>query len=59
MTLRIHDVLGREVATLVNAEQSPGRYRVMFDARNLTSGVYFYRLRAGNFIDTKKLVLVK
>jgi len=59
VSLKVLDVLGREVATLVNAEQSPGRYQVMFDARNLTSGVYFYRPRAGNFVDTKKLMLAK
>lgn len=65
--LRVYDVLGREVATLVDAEQSPGRHQVMFDAANLTSGVYFCRLQARplfggqavNLVDTKKLVLVK
>jgi hypothetical protein len=59
VNLKVYDVLGREVAILVNAEQSPGRYQVMFDARGLMSGVYFYQLRAGSFADTKKLVLVK
>jgi len=57
--LGVYDLLGREVATLVDAEQSPGRYQVMFDARTLPSGVYFYQLRAGHFVDTKKLLLVK
>jgi len=57
--LKVFDALGREVATLVEAQQSAGRYRVTFDASNLTSGTYFYRLQAGNSVDTKKLVLVK
>jgi hypothetical protein len=59
VTLKVFDALGREVATLVEAQQSAGKYRVTFDARNLTSGTYFYRLQAGNFVDTKKLILVK
>jgi hypothetical protein len=59
VTLKVFDALGREVATLVQAEQSAGRYRVTFDAGNLTSGTYFYRLQAGNSVDTKKLLLVK
>ena len=59
VTLKVFDALGREVATLVEAQQSAGRYRVTFDASNLTSGTYFYRLQAGNSVDTKKLVLVK
>jgi hypothetical protein len=44
VTLKVFDALGREVATLVEAQQSAGRYRVTFDASNLTSGTYFYRL---------------
>jgi hypothetical protein len=59
VTLKVFDALGREVATLVQAEQSAGRYRVTFDASNLTSGTYFCRLQAGNSVDTKKLLLVK
>jgi hypothetical protein len=59
VTLKVFDALGRGVATLVEAQQSAGRYRVTFDASNLTSGTYFYRLQAGNSVDTKKLVLVK
>ena len=57
------DVLGKEVVTLVNEKQSatggPGTYQVEFDGSNLTSGVYFYRLTAGEFTDTKMMVLVK
>ena len=59
VTLKVFDALGREVATLVEAQQSAGRYKVTFDASNLSSGVYFYMLQAGNLVDTKKLLLVK
>ena len=59
VTLKVYDVLGREVATLVNEEKLSGSYEVEFDGSNLSSGVYFYRMRAGDFIDTKKFVLIK
>ncbi|MDE3058273.1 MAG: Ig-like domain-containing protein [Bacteroidota bacterium] len=59
VTLKVYDVLGREVATLVNEQKSPGTYEVNFDARLLPSGVYFYRLEAGSFAETKKLVVVR
>ena len=55
----VFDLLGREVATLVNDEMSAGNYTVDFDASSLSSGVYFYRLDAGNFTQTKKMLLVK
>ena len=58
-TLRVYDALGKEVATLLNGEMNPGRYTVQWDAGNLPSGVYFYRLQAGQFAETKKLVLMK
>ncbi len=57
--LKIYDVLGREVATLVNQKQSSGNYKVKFDASKLNSGVYFYTLRAGDFVSTKKMILMK
>ena len=57
--LTVYDVLGREVATLVNAKQTPGKYSVQFDANHLSSGVYFYTLRAGNFVQTRKMVLMR
>ncbi|MCX6149796.1 MAG: T9SS type A sorting domain-containing protein [Ignavibacteriales bacterium] len=57
--LKIFDVLGKEVATLVNEEKSIGNYEVHFDGSNLSSGVYIYRLKAGNFFNTKKIVLIK
>ncbi len=59
VTLKIYDVLGREVATLVNQEQNPGSHVVTFNAGKLASGVYFYRLDTGTFKVTKKMVLVK
>jgi aminopeptidase N len=59
VTVKVYDILGKEVATLVNGEMNPGRYTVRWDAGNLPSGVYFYRLQAGQFAETKKLVLMK
>jgi hypothetical protein len=59
VNLIVCDVLGREVATLVNEMRPAGVYTVRWDASSLPSGVYFYRLRAGNFVETKKMVLAK
>ncbi len=57
--LKIYDVLGNVVATLVNEEKPTGVYEVEFNASNLSSGIYFYKLQAGSFIQTKKMILVK
>ena len=59
VTLKVFDVLGREVAKLVNGELNAGEHSVVFDADGLSSGIYFYRLQAGDFVDTKKLVMLK
>ncbi len=59
VSLKMFDVLGRETATLVNEAKESGSYTVTFDASNLTSGVYYYRLSAGTFTETKKLLLLK
>ena len=59
VTLKVYDVLGNEVAILVNDEKPTGTYELNWNAANLPSGVYFYRLQAGNFVDTKKMVLLK
>ncbi|HSW54269.1 MAG TPA: T9SS type A sorting domain-containing protein [Ignavibacteriaceae bacterium] len=59
VTLKVYDVLGNEVATLVNEEQSAGVYEIEFDASKLSSGVYFYRLQADAFSETKKFTLIK
>jgi hypothetical protein len=63
VSLKIYDALGRDIVTLVNEDQSTGTYKVPFYARNITSGIYFYRLQirqpSGTFTETKKLVLLK
>jgi hypothetical protein len=57
--LVVYDILGREVAVLVNDLQAPGWHAVTFDARGVSSGVYFYRLTAGDVVDTKRLLVIK
>ena len=59
VSLKVYDVLGREVATLVNEVEQPGRYSITFGARGLSSGVYFYRLVVGNSVITRRMVLIK
>ncbi len=59
VTLKVYDVLGSEIIVLVNGEKSKGSYEVEFDGTNLSSGIYFYRLQAGGFTETKKMVLMK
>jgi hypothetical protein len=59
VTLKVFDILGREIETLVNEEKTAGSYKINFNGSKLSSGVYFYQLRAGSFIETKKLVLLK
>ncbi len=59
VSLKVYDVLGNEVATLVNEEKIAGSYEVEFKAENLSSGIYFYTLQAGSFTQTKKLILMK
>ncbi len=58
-TLKVYSVLGQEVATLINEEKSPGVYEVNFNGLNLTSGTYIYKLQAGKFVETKKMILLK
>jgi len=59
IVLKVFDVLGREVATLVNEQKEGGTYKVQFDATDIAGGVYFYRMHAGNFVETRKLLLLK
>jgi hypothetical protein len=59
VVLRVFDILGREVATLVNQNQKPGNYKVEFDSSKLSSGVYFYRLKTDEFIESKRMILIK
>jgi len=58
-SLKVYDVLGNEVVTLVNEELQNGSYEIEFDAFGLTSGIYFYKLQSGSFIETKKMLLLK
>ena len=58
-TLKIYDVLGNEITTLVNEDKPVGEYEIEFNGSQLSSGVYFYQLKSGNFIQTKKMILVK
>ena len=59
VTLKVYDILGRLVKTLVNEFKEAGFYTVQFDGTNLSSGVYFYKIEAGSFVQSKKMVLVK
>ncbi|MDZ7766250.1 MAG: T9SS type A sorting domain-containing protein [Melioribacteraceae bacterium] len=59
VSLKVYDILGREIKTLVNEVKSPGSYEVQFDAPQLASGVYFYRLTASDFVQTKKMILLR
>ncbi|MBN2572431.1 MAG: phosphodiester glycosidase family protein, partial [Ignavibacteriales bacterium] len=57
--LKVYNILGQDVATLVNEEKAPGVYEVTFDGTNLTSGIYFYRIQTGNYSDVKKMIILK
>jgi hypothetical protein len=59
VNLVVFDILGREVVTLVNEVKNPGNYEAKFDASDFASGIYFYRMEASEFIDVKKMVLIK
>jgi aminopeptidase N len=59
VTLKVYDVLGKEVATLANTTMNPGTYTIPWNAGNLPTGIYFYRLQAGQFVQTRKLTLLK
>lgn len=58
-SLKVYNILGKEVATLVNEFRNAGKFEVTFDAAQLTSGVYFYKLQSGSFVETKKMLLLK
>jgi len=59
VVIKVFCILGNEIETLVNEEKSVGSYEFEFNATNLPSGIYFYRLQAGSFVETKKMVLMK
>jgi len=57
--MRVYDILGNEVATLVNETKAPGNYSAVFDASSFASGIYIYTLRTNSFVETKKMMLMK
>ena len=59
ITLKVYDIVGNQIATLVDEFKSAGKYEVEFGAANLASGIYFYKLQAGSFVETKKMVLIR
>ena len=59
VSLKIYDVLGNEVSNIVNGQLDAGQYEYNFNAENLSSGIYFYTLQAGNFTQTRKMILMK
>ena len=59
VSIKVYDILGGEVATLVNEVKAPGSYQVKFNAASLASGIYIYRMQAGKFAASKKLMLIK
>ena len=59
VTLKVYNILGNEVATLVNEEKAAGNYKVVFDGSYLSSGTFFYKIQSGSFTDTKKFILLK
>ena len=59
VTLKVYDVLGNDIATLVNEEKPPGEYEIIFNATGLPSGIYFYKIQAGSFTEIRKMILMK
>jgi hypothetical protein len=59
VTLKVYDILGREIAALINKNMDAGSYNINWNASKMASGVYFYRLTAGCFVQTKKLMVIK
>jgi serine protease len=59
VTLKIYDILGKEVASLVNEQKEKGKYEVNFNGENLASGIYFYELRSGSYVQSKKMILLR
>jgi len=57
--ISVYDILGEEIRSLVSEEKNPGTYEVTFDAKNLPSGIYFYTIRAGEFSQSRKMILMK
>ena len=57
--IKVYDMFGKEVATFINEEKLTGNYKVNFDASELSSGIYFYQIKAGSFVQTKKIILLR
>jgi hypothetical protein len=57
--LKVYDILGREISTVINQELKAGIHKINWDSSKVASGVYFYRLSSGNFVDTKKMIVAK
>jgi hypothetical protein len=59
VNIKVYAILGKEIEQLVNEEKRPSNYRIIFNANKLSSGIYFYRMQARNYMETKKLILLK
>jgi hypothetical protein len=59
VTIKVYDILGNEITTLVNEEKPIGKHEIIFNAKNLSSGIYFYRMQTSDFTETKKFILMK
>jgi hypothetical protein len=59
VAVKVYDIVGREVVTLLNEEKTMGSYEIKFDATNLPSGIYLYRIVSGDFVQMKKMILLK
>jgi hypothetical protein len=59
MVLKVYDILGKEIETLVNEKLSPGTYEVTFNGSNYSSGIYFYKLTTDSFNETKRMLMIK
>ena len=58
-SLKVYDILGKEIQTIVNEHLQPGMYKVKFDGSGLSSGIYFYQLQSSNFRETKQMIMIK
>jgi hypothetical protein len=59
VSLKVFDILGNEITTLINKKQNAGSYEIEFDGSDLSSGIYFYKIISGDFAETKQMVLIK
>ena len=59
VAVKVYDIVGREVVTLLNEEKTMGSYEIKFDTTNLPSGIYFFRMSVGDLVETKKMILLR